>query len=84
MARYPEHVNYKRVEDENTALHIAAANNRLEVLKHLCTIVSTLSCVVQCHILCTIDLPRICPIHEKAPSPSSFIDVVAWLLIPRQ
>ena len=40
---YPQHVNFRRMEDENTALHIAAANNRLEVLKHLCTIVSLIN-----------------------------------------
>ena len=39
VSRYPEHVNFKRMEDENAALHIAAANDKLEVLKHLCTIV---------------------------------------------
>ena len=39
VSRYPEHSNFRRMEDENTALHIAAANNKLEVVKHLCSIV---------------------------------------------
>ena len=42
MTRFPQHVNFKRVEDEDTPLHIAAANNKLEVLKHLCKVVGHL------------------------------------------
>ena len=39
MTRYPQYADFKRMEDENTALHIAASNDKLEVLKYLCSLV---------------------------------------------
>ena len=45
MTRYPQYADLKRVEDENTALHIAAANNKLEVLKYLCSLVRLIWCI---------------------------------------
>ena len=39
ITRYPHYADFKRMEDENTALHIAASNDKLEVLKYLCSLV---------------------------------------------
>ena len=42
MTRFPQYADFKRMEDENTALHIAASNDKLEVLKYLCSLVRIL------------------------------------------
>ena len=42
MTRFPQYADFKRMEDENTALHIAASNDKLEVLKYLCSLVRLL------------------------------------------
>jgi ankyrin repeat protein len=39
VTRFPQYADFKRMEDENTALHIAASNDKLEVLKYLCSLV---------------------------------------------
>ena len=44
ITRYPHYADFKRMEDENTALHIAASNDKLEVLKYLCSLVRLMYC----------------------------------------
>ena len=39
ITRFPEYADFKRMEDGNTALHIAASNDKLEILKYLCSLV---------------------------------------------
>jgi ankyrin repeat protein len=39
VTRFPQYADFKRMEDENTALHIAASNDKLEILKYLCSLV---------------------------------------------
>ena len=41
MARFPELVNMVKVDDEHTALHIAAANDHLDVVRLLASVVCT-------------------------------------------
>ena len=41
MARFPEHVNMVKVDDGHTALHIAAANDHLDVVRLLASVVCT-------------------------------------------
>ena len=41
MARFPEHVNMVKVDDEHTALHIAAANDHFDVVRLLASMVCT-------------------------------------------
>lgn len=37
--RFPEHVNMIKMDDGHTALHIAAANDHLDVVSLLCSLV---------------------------------------------
>ena len=39
MARFPEHVNMVKVDDEHTALHIAANNDHLDIVRLLASMV---------------------------------------------
>ena len=41
MARFPEHVNMVKPDDEHTALHIAAANDHFDVVRLLASMVCT-------------------------------------------
>ena len=41
MARYPQHVNAVKIDDGHTALHIAAANDHLDVVCLLASLVSS-------------------------------------------
>ena len=41
MARFPEHVNMVKVDDEHTALHIAANNDHLDIVRLLASMVRT-------------------------------------------
>ena len=43
MARFPEHVNMVKVDDEHTALHIAAANDHLDIVRLLASMVCNIS-----------------------------------------
>ena len=39
MARVPEHVNMVKIDDGHTALHIAAANDHLDLVRLLASVV---------------------------------------------
>ena len=39
MARFPEHVNMVKADDGHTALHIAAANDHLDMVQLLASMV---------------------------------------------
>ena len=39
MARFPEHVNMGMADDEHTSLHIAAANDHLDIVRLLASMV---------------------------------------------
>ena len=39
MGRFPEHVNMVKADDEHTALHIAAANDHLDIVRLLASMV---------------------------------------------
>jgi hypothetical protein len=53
VTRFPQYADFKRMEDENTALHIAASNDKLEVLKYLCSLVRLMysSCFTSVHTI---------------------------------
>ena len=39
VGRFPEHVNMIKIDDGHTALHIAAANDHLDIVSLLCSLV---------------------------------------------
>ena len=39
IGRFPEHVNMIKMDDGHTALHIAAANDHLDIVSLLCSLV---------------------------------------------
>lgn len=39
ISRFPEHVNMIKMDDGHTALHIAAANDHLDIVSLLCSLV---------------------------------------------
>ena len=45
LTRYPHYADFKRMEEESKALHIAASNDKLEVLKYLCSLVRLMYCL---------------------------------------
>ena len=45
MARCPQHVNAVKIDDGHTALHIAAANDHLDIVCLLASLVSLIYCV---------------------------------------